>query len=1124
MQGMVWSHEELCHRMQPTTTRFVCTHAKAVSQTAQLVVCHPAPSTYQRRVECARAASFISATTALYQPYVVRRQLAFPDPGLVQYDCGKLQRLATLLRDLKQGGHRCLIFTQMTRMLDVLEVFLNFHGYIYLRLDGSTKIQDRQLYMEKFNNMPKYFCFILSTRSGGVGINLVGADTVIFYDSDWNPAMDKQAQDRCHRIGQTREVHIYRLISERTVEENILKKSNQKRHLENVVVKDGFFTPDYFKKVDVRDLLSSESAPVEKEKPGKAKGKAGGEKDERISHSEWLEATKGAEEEADVLAADRAKEEEALDEQEFDENAPLQLLDEDGAVLPGQPMSIKPDDEVIDFLRELTPIQKYALRQAELWDPLAAGASAEPEAIPQTEWELEMLTRLKDQEEDKMDEDDEVLYYEVSGSSSQVYHYQAQLLEEHGLPLDMELYGPPSPDDNATCGGHRDDVFAAKEARSRKRLEKENAAFNESARKLFGNNATLLGVRGPKSADLEGLDDEDEAIVNQPDSDSDDNYGEDSELGGLRHRTHYPLKRVRVLINVKDTDAVRAEADEGLVTHILAQAKINWRNDQVGPPKRRGTDASNGLFRGGPPQKRGSMPRRPGQHRKNFVQDKDGPQMMDLIWTSDEEGALAWAVSEYGCNWHAVSDLLNSSPLFRYFRRSPKQCMDTWTNTLSQREGGRPPALAEGQNPPFEYVKSLMPNESLHSYTAWSYDLTPSGGLPLLTSTAPETSLVVKKPPLVKNHTKGGRDANLDDPTYRFSIILKYQKVTNNKSLSIQTKSQSDANSRPVTQHDSHNKAIVHAKGTPGKGCKPHEVVCVNPPKAPEMNAMNMRGGSGSLTKMDRVGGQQLMMRPNQTSTGRPVQKKIDGKVPGSSTIAGRFAPNQTMQGTDAAGYRYDQSGQPVSPAQKKGRIGKTTTASPRKNKPLQTAPQPQMQVPQQLVRPPQMPPQPMMHQPIPPQMQTVYQQPPQVTVPVYHTPMVPQMHVVQIPQQMTQQVPTQQVPQQMHQGQRPGVQQVPVPNQMHMQQTQPQLQPIPMQQLPVQQLQQPHMQQPMQQSFTVQQLPTTQMVNMQMPQAAPQMIPAQMMLNAQGQPIMMQQQPAPARQQAPPPAGARQM
>lgn len=156
---------------------------------------------------------------------------------------GKLQTLHTLLRKLKIGGHRVLIFTQMTRMLDVLEQFLNYHGHIYLRLDGNTRVEQRQVssdgpcigcdmtyprlflhlcvysvsfsplhqaLMERFNADQRIFCFILSTRSGGVGVNLTGADTVIFYDSDWNPTMDAQAQDRCHRIGQTRDVHIYR--------------------------------------------------------------------------------------------------------------------------------------------------------------------------------------------------------------------------------------------------------------------------------------------------------------------------------------------------------------------------------------------------------------------------------------------------------------------------------------------------------------------------------------------------------------------------------------------------------------------------------------------------------------------------------------------------------------------------------------------------------------------------------------------------------------------------------------------------------------------------------------------------------------------------------------------------
>ena len=128
----------------------------------------------------------------------------FPDKKLIQFDAGKLQTLAELLRDLKRGGHRVLIFTQMSKMLDILEAFLNLNGHTYVRLDGSTGVDRRQRLMDRFNNDEKIFTFILSTRSGGMGINLTGADTVIFYDSDWNPAMDAQAQDRAHRIGQTR--------------------------------------------------------------------------------------------------------------------------------------------------------------------------------------------------------------------------------------------------------------------------------------------------------------------------------------------------------------------------------------------------------------------------------------------------------------------------------------------------------------------------------------------------------------------------------------------------------------------------------------------------------------------------------------------------------------------------------------------------------------------------------------------------------------------------------------------------------------------------------------------------------------------------------------------------------
>jgi helicase SWR1 len=195
-----------------------------------------------------------------YHEARIRLSIAFPDKRLLQYDCGKLQRLDKLLRQLQAGGHRCLIFTQMTKVLDILEQFLNIHGHRYLRLDGATKIEQRQMLTDRFNEDKSILAFILSSRSGGLGINLTGADTVIFYDLDWNPAMDAQCQDRAHRIGQTRDVHIYRFVSEYTIEANILRKSNQKRLLDDVIIQKGEFTTDYFNRVTYRDAFED---PVE---------------------------------------------------------------------------------------------------------------------------------------------------------------------------------------------------------------------------------------------------------------------------------------------------------------------------------------------------------------------------------------------------------------------------------------------------------------------------------------------------------------------------------------------------------------------------------------------------------------------------------------------------------------------------------------------------------------------------------------------------------------------------------------------------------------------------------------------------------------------------------------------
>lgn len=155
-------------------------------------------------------------------------------------NCGKLFMVDKLLKRLKERGSRVLIFTQMTRILDILEDFMVMRGYKYCRIDGNTDYDVREASIDAFNAPDSdKFCFILSTRAGGLGINLQTADTCILYDSDWNPQADLQAQDRCHRLGQKKPVSVYRLVSENTVEEKIVERAQQKLKLDAMVVQQG---------------------------------------------------------------------------------------------------------------------------------------------------------------------------------------------------------------------------------------------------------------------------------------------------------------------------------------------------------------------------------------------------------------------------------------------------------------------------------------------------------------------------------------------------------------------------------------------------------------------------------------------------------------------------------------------------------------------------------------------------------------------------------------------------------------------------------------------------------------------------------------------------------------------
>lgn len=154
---------------------------------------------------------------------------------------GKMLLLDRLLPALFDRGHKVLIFSQFKTQLDILTDYCVFRGYNYCRIDGTVAQKDRHEQIEWFNSSDECKLFLLGTRAGGQGINLASADTVILYDSDWNPQQDLQAQDRCHRIGQTRPVIVYRLATRDTVEDSLLMSAEAKRRLEKLVIRKGTY-------------------------------------------------------------------------------------------------------------------------------------------------------------------------------------------------------------------------------------------------------------------------------------------------------------------------------------------------------------------------------------------------------------------------------------------------------------------------------------------------------------------------------------------------------------------------------------------------------------------------------------------------------------------------------------------------------------------------------------------------------------------------------------------------------------------------------------------------------------------------------------------------------------------
>ena len=179
----------------------------------------------------------VESTISLSNDNDTMDYIGIVDPLSLINGSGKLKLLDRMLPLLKKENHKVLIFSQMTELLNIIQDYCYYKEYNMVRLDGSTKLVERQAAIDSYNNPnDDVFIFLLSTRAGGLGINLTAADTVFIFDSDWNPHQDSQAQDRCHRIGQKKPVIVYRLLTHNSIEIEMMERQLSKKKLEKLTI------------------------------------------------------------------------------------------------------------------------------------------------------------------------------------------------------------------------------------------------------------------------------------------------------------------------------------------------------------------------------------------------------------------------------------------------------------------------------------------------------------------------------------------------------------------------------------------------------------------------------------------------------------------------------------------------------------------------------------------------------------------------------------------------------------------------------------------------------------------------------------------------------------------------
>ncbi|XP_077943063.1 E1A-binding protein p400 isoform X6 [Gasterosteus aculeatus] len=443
LQSTLLSVEDRLETADSLIKRLVCVVPPAEATPAHLYAVNPpVPYSLEQKSLHRRLQEASSPLSAEIHCLASRPLLRFSDLQVMQIDSGKLEALSILLQKLRSESRRVLIFTQMVKMLDILEAFLDYRQLTYVRVDESFSPDERQETMKKFNRNRKVFCSILTNRCCSAVGTLFDADTIIFYDTDLNPSMDARTQEWCDKIGRSKDIHIYRLESGNSIEEKLLKNGT-KDLIREVAAQGTDYTLAFLTQRTIQDLFEVEAGSGEKveefvvlhQEPSASEAIS-----PRVARP-YIQALHSINLDAQPEQEEHQPDEElAVKDSTEDDQEPENQAKEE----PTQ------KEELNAIMEQLTPIERYALHYLEYLH-ISDDETALKEQLECSKrgWELQHLQKLKEEEKEEqhiMEGDEDLFTYTREDAYNMEYVFDA----EDGHTEIMPLWTPPTPpqDDN----------------------------------------------------------------------------------------------------------------------------------------------------------------------------------------------------------------------------------------------------------------------------------------------------------------------------------------------------------------------------------------------------------------------------------------------------------------------------------------------------------------------------------------------------------------------------------------------------------------------------------------------------------------------------------------------------